>query len=250
VDDAGDTITIAATGGGGASDAADVTFDPTGLDNTTATDVQAALEDFDVAITAGGGGGGVATLDDLSDVDLTTNTPSDGDTLVYDAGVSKWVPGAASGAGEYDWCYQPYPQRLTSHPVETRTAGTYTYTPDSTITGGGFIYNNSHAQNDALEFSVWLGAGTYALYLVTSTDNNRGIMTWAIDDGAGTYTTLGTLDMYVASGGVNDVNKSITGWTLTGSPVRRKLRCKVATKNASSSDYYFAVQQVQIVRTA
>lgn len=43
---------------GGASDAADVTFDPTGLDNTAATDVQAALEDFDAAITAGGGGGG------------------------------------------------------------------------------------------------------------------------------------------------------------------------------------------------
>lgn len=41
---------------GGASDAADVTFDPTGLDNTAATDVQAALADFDAAISATGGG--------------------------------------------------------------------------------------------------------------------------------------------------------------------------------------------------
>jgi len=33
-----------------------VGFDPTGLDNTTATNVQGALSDFDEAITAGGGG--------------------------------------------------------------------------------------------------------------------------------------------------------------------------------------------------
>lgn len=39
--------------GGGA--AADVTFDPTGLANTAATDVQEALEDFDAAITAASG---------------------------------------------------------------------------------------------------------------------------------------------------------------------------------------------------
>lgn len=42
--------------GVGGGDAADVTFDPTGLGNTAATDVQAAMEDFDAAITAAGGG--------------------------------------------------------------------------------------------------------------------------------------------------------------------------------------------------
>ena len=43
-------------GVGGTPDAEDVTFDPTGLDNTAATDVQAALEDYDAAITAAAGG--------------------------------------------------------------------------------------------------------------------------------------------------------------------------------------------------
>lgn len=47
-----------ATLGGGAVAAADVSFDATGLGNTSATDVQAAMEDYDAAITAGGGGPG------------------------------------------------------------------------------------------------------------------------------------------------------------------------------------------------
>jgi len=41
---------------GGTSAAEDVTFDATGLTNTSATDVQTALEELDAAITAGGGG--------------------------------------------------------------------------------------------------------------------------------------------------------------------------------------------------
>jgi hypothetical protein len=52
-DSAGTVTTL----GGGTPDAADVVFDPTALDNTAATDVQAALEDYDAAITAAAAGG-------------------------------------------------------------------------------------------------------------------------------------------------------------------------------------------------
>lgn len=45
------------------------------------------------------GGGGAAELDDLTDVDLATNPPTDGDALVYDSGTSLWVPGEVSGGG-------------------------------------------------------------------------------------------------------------------------------------------------------
>lgn len=58
-DGAGGVEWVTASGSGG--DAADVTFDATGLDNTDATDVQEAIEDLDAAITAGGGGGGGIT---------------------------------------------------------------------------------------------------------------------------------------------------------------------------------------------
>lgn len=42
-----------------AHDASAVSFDATGLDNTTATEVQTALEEFDAAITSASGGGGL-----------------------------------------------------------------------------------------------------------------------------------------------------------------------------------------------
>lgn len=84
--------------GVGSSAAADVTFDATGLTNTSATDVQAAMEDFDAAITSGGGGGSKAheivahagnhnvTSTSFADVDGTNDTLSittaGGDLLV------------------------------------------------------------------------------------------------------------------------------------------------------------------------
>ena len=51
-------------------------------------------------LTGGGTSGDVtlsldAALDDLSDVDVTTTPPSDGEALVWDATASEWVPGSA-----------------------------------------------------------------------------------------------------------------------------------------------------------
>lgn len=46
-----------------------------------------------------GGGGGATNLDALTDVDLTTTPPSNGDVLTYTTTGTKWVPAAAPGAG-------------------------------------------------------------------------------------------------------------------------------------------------------
>jgi hypothetical protein len=61
----------------------------------TATDVEGALAE----LFAGGGVGGVADLDDLTDVDVTTTPPNDGEALVFDSGDSLWKPAVVSGGG-------------------------------------------------------------------------------------------------------------------------------------------------------
>lgn len=54
-------------------------------------------------VTAGGhpisGGGGGGSLSGLSDVDVTTSAPADGDVLVYSSASGKWEPGAGGGGG-------------------------------------------------------------------------------------------------------------------------------------------------------
>lgn len=49
-----------------------------------------------------GGGGTVTSLGDLSDVDLNTAVPTDGQALVYDESSGKWVPGDVSSSGDGD----------------------------------------------------------------------------------------------------------------------------------------------------
>lgn len=86
--DSSGTVTTPSAG----SVAADgVSFDATGLDNTSATDVQAAMEDFDAAISAAGGTLAARTEVTLgADVTMTTaNTAYDG-------------PSATPAAGTYD----------------------------------------------------------------------------------------------------------------------------------------------------
>jgi hypothetical protein len=63
----------------------------------TATHVEGALQE----LGAGGGGGGVADLDDLTDVDVTTTPPSDGQSLVFDDGDNLWKPATVSGGSGY-----------------------------------------------------------------------------------------------------------------------------------------------------
>jgi len=56
--------------------------------------------DADGAIVTISGGGGATALGDLTDVDLTTTPPTDGQALVYDLANAEWVPGSvAAGSG-------------------------------------------------------------------------------------------------------------------------------------------------------
>lgn len=76
-----------------AHDASSISIVDTGA-YFTATHVEGVLQEL-----GAGGGGGVADLDDLTDVDVTTTPPTDGQALVFDVGDSLWKPGDVSGGG-------------------------------------------------------------------------------------------------------------------------------------------------------
>lgn len=50
----------------------------------------------------GGGGGGAEGLNDLIDVDIETNPPAEGDTIVWDPNLQLWVPGESSSVKVID----------------------------------------------------------------------------------------------------------------------------------------------------
>lgn len=109
-------------------------------------------------------------------------------------------------------------------------------------------YVNGGVQNDELVWLLPIAAGTYDIRAMVFRDTNRGIATVAIDDGAGSYTTAGTMDNYGAS--AVGIALSISGAVVTGAATTRRIRFKMATKNGSSGTYYMCLHNFTIIRTA
>lgn len=99
------------------------------------------------------------------------------------------------------------------------------------------------AQNDEIGWDVQLTEGTWNLTVIYYKSTDRGIQTWKLDG-----TTLGTIDGYAASESWNNVTQ-ITGFTVSTSGIYT-LKCVMATKNASSSNYYYSLQVINLMRTA
>lgn len=123
-----------------------------------------------------------------------------------------------------------------------------TQTNWSTLNVSTSLLNNgqltsSGAQNAEIGWDVLLAAGTWSLTLITSKFTNRGIYT-ALLDGA----SIGTLDGYDPSN-LSNVVQTISGVIIPASG-KRRLLLRMATKNASSSSYFGAIQAVGLVRTA
>lgn len=113
---------------------------------------------------------------------------------------------------------------------------------------GGLSFNAANAVGDYREWNVVLGAGTWTLETIRTVQSDAGKETWTLDDGAGSYTTLGTIDDYSAAT-TNAAVASLTGIVLA-STIRRRLRVTSSTKNASSSGQYLRLAHVQLRRTA
>jgi len=97
-----------------------------------------------------------------------------------------------------------------------------------------------HAESSGLNASrsldVVLGTGTWNLDQMGYHGPDAGICTWALDDGAGVFTTIGTIDQYSAAYADRSLG-SIIGFVVASS-IKRVLRVTALTKNPSASGSY------------
>lgn len=107
----------------------------------------------------------------------------------------------------------------------------------------GTVLASSGAQNSTVTLSFWGPKGAFTLAFLHLTFTNKGIYTVAVDG-----TTLGTVDGYAASDLPNILDTSLTG-TLTSTGMHT-ITFTMATKHASSSAYYGAIQHIQIRMTS
>jgi hypothetical protein len=138
-----------------------------------------------------------------------------------------------------------YPWLLTVHPFGT---------PISHVNWGTisaidnrFLHNytmeSSGAQNDEINFDLIIAAGTWTFELIHQKSSARGICTLSLDG-----TSIGTIDMYNGTS-VLSTRSSVTGVSVATTG-KKRLRLKMATKNASASSYYGDVQLLVCTRTA
>jgi hypothetical protein len=102
---------------------------------------------------------------------------------------------------------------------------------------------SSGAQNDEINFDVTLAAGTWTIEILHNTSTDLGIYSVQLDG-----VEVGIIDGYAGTGAYN-VRGSVTGVSVS-SAGKKRLKLKMATKNASSSNYYGSISHIQLRRTA
>jgi hypothetical protein len=125
--------------------------------------------------------------------------------------------------------------------------GTVTPNFDSLCFYGGYLQSGG-TQNEQFDWPVMLAAGTWTIVLMCTQSSSGGIATLRLDDGAGNFSTVGTADLYNA-GLARNVGFSFTGVSVAATG-KKTLRVLMATKNASSSNYYLFLQHIALLRTA
>lgn len=118
------------------------------------------------------------------------------------------------------------------------------YVPGSTANSGSaqVLQNTSGAQNDAWALDLIMAAGTWDAHFWIRKSTNTGIITLN-EDGA----SKGTVDTYAAAAAAAKV--SITGWTIATTG-KKRMQILMATKNASSSNYFVSIFGIEFRRTA
>jgi hypothetical protein len=110
-------------------------------------------------------------------------------------------------------------------------------------------FNGSNAQNDDARWFLNLSKGTWRFDLNGYKGVDRAITTWDVSfDGGASYTSIGTVDEYAASGSIQQ--SSFTGIVVPGTG-RAIVRARVLARNASNTTgWIMAWSQGEFIRTA
>jgi hypothetical protein len=123
------------------------------------------------------------------------------------------------------------------------TQGTWPITVSTDRLMNGQTYNSSNAQNDQIDYLVFLAVGTYTLTFMGEIGNNRAIVTLLVDG-----SSAGTVDFY-HNGYVPNTLLSITGISITTAGLKT-ISLKAATRNASCNGWQIAISSMALYRTA
>jgi len=122
------------------------------------------------------------------------------------------------------------------------TAGTWVWQASANQAFYGSYNNSSNAQNDQIDYKVYLDVGTYTFTNLTILDTSRAIITLLIDGGS-----VGTVDCYAATA-YNSI-KSISGIAITTAGLKT-ISMKAASRHASATQWYIYSSGISLYRTA
>lgn len=163
---------------------------------------------------------------------------TDSQVLVWDAGNTtvKWVDSSALSS--------TLPWQIDINVFSTAATQTNfnTITQSSLHLMGGYRGTTAH-QNAEVGWDVILAAGTWTITIGHAENTSYGIYTVSLDG-----SSVGTVDGYNASATSNVVD-TITGVTVATTG-KKRLLLKMATKNASSTNYDAVLYFVSLTRTA
>ena len=185
---------------------------------------------------------------------ITTSEITDGTIVNADISASAAIAlsklsttGSPSSAnflrGDGAWTVVPTPYLVSFVPWLGSVSNTNwdTRTQTTSAIGNGYL-NSTGAQNAEVTFNVALAAGTWKLKILYAASTGGGIYTVSLDG-----SSIGTIDCYNGSTTYNNVG-TISGFTVSA-PGIYALNFKMATKNASSSNYFAFLQHVALLRT-
>lgn len=160
-------------------------------------------------------------------------------------GAAGAIAAVNSGATSHEWVT---PEDLWWVDVDVLSGGTAntnwdTRQASSGHTYGGRLVTDSGAQNNEVSWPIVLAAGTWTFRLTHVTGSDRGIYSVRLD-----AVDQGTIDGYSGSG-LDDQVSDVTG-IVVATTGKKTFALKMATKNASSGNYYGFIQHCTWFRTA